>query len=226
MIFESTGFFILSIFILLVLYTLYGRTDKKLDKVIELNGDSVLFGHGLPQRVSTSIKYLFPEWEIIDKTAVGLTMKKLVEGYKEPYYQAPKEYFPNGPQKPFMNIERKASIVVLELGANDAYEKRSVNDFTAHLLFVLDILEREKKTVILTGIVQVVVSPPFDQEVVDLCGQYNKVIRQIAKDKKIIHAGWDEEDFNKDTDSTDGIHRNEEETDRLISRLIFAIDKV
>ena len=222
----DTVFFIFIVFVLLIIYHKVGNMFPGDKKIIELNGDSILYGLGLNSRLSEIISNLYPDWELIDKTASGLTIRKLIDGYQEPYLNAPKELYPCGPQLPFNKIQRNANIVVLELGGNDAYEKRSVDEFKQLFLEAIHILKNENKIIVVTGIVQVKALPPFDEEVVQLCSEYNKVIREIATEYNLLHAEWDQEHFDPTTDSIDGIHRNQEETNRLVYRLVQIIDKI
>lgn len=138
-------FFILMVFALLIIYHKVGIMFPDDKKIIELNGDSILYGLGLNTRLSETIKNLYPDWELIDKTASGLTIRKLIDGYQEPYSNAPKELYPCGPQLPFNKIQRTANIVVLELGGNDAYEKRSIDEFKQLFLEAIHILKKKTK---------------------------------------------------------------------------------
>ena len=132
-------------FALLIIYHKVGIMFPDDKKIIELNGDSILYGLGLNTRLSETIKNLYPDWELIDKTASGLTIRKLIDGYQEPYSNAPKELYPCGPQLPFNKIQRTANIVVLELGGNDAYEKRSIDEFKQLFLEAIHILKKKTK---------------------------------------------------------------------------------
>lgn len=191
------------------------------DVTIELNGDSLLLGYLLETTPEMIICKNRPKWVVTNKCAGGLTLNNYFNGYKEPYLNAKKEVYPSGPQLPFKDTLRQSKFIVIELGSNDAYIKIPPSLFEYELREIIDIIKKENRIPILTGIPAMEISETFNQETINRININNKIIRQVCIDTNSLHAGWDIYPF---TDSIDGIHKTQEVMTDLTLLLIKTID--
>lgn len=193
---------------------------------VEINGDSILFGPNLTLKPVDYIKQTKPDWIVVDKGVLGLTMRDLVNGYQEPFLNADHSYYPLGPQAAFKNINRDSKFVVLGLGGNDALTVETTADFEAKLRSAVTTLLSENRIPILTGIIQLQAT---EGTLVDSAArtrsiQINAITYAVAADFGLVHAQWDKIPFDNN-DTFDGIHRKQGPSNALMDRLIIAIQE-
>lgn len=194
--------------------------------MVELNGDSILAGYGVNPTPVQLIGLARPRWVVDDRAVPGLKLESLLQGYTEPYPGAPTEYYPRGPQPPFVQVARDSKIVVLALGLNDAFNLVDVAAFEGYLRSAITILIAEHRVPVLTGLVGVDESAPiFDAEQISRIHAFNAITRALAVEFSLEHAGWDA-DYRGEVDAApDHIHRTQEASDRLAPLLIAAIER-
>ncbi len=182
---------------------------------VDLCGDSVMRGVAVTLSPIDYIKQNRPTWSVTDHAAGGLTTRDLLLGYAEPNAGQPAEYWPNGPQPPFAHIARAHKIVVLQTGFNDAF--RNVTGFDTNMRKLVDIVLREGRIPVLTGVFNVNIS---------VAGRAanNAATLQIASDYGLQHAGWNEDFFASDV-AADTIHRTQSASSRMAGTLIAAIER-
>lgn len=182
---------------------------------VDLCGDSVMRGVAVTTSPIDFIKQQRTAWVVTDHAAGGLTTRDLLNGYTEPDVGLPVEYWPNGPQPAFSKITRAHKVVVLQTGFNDAF--RSVANFDSNMRKLVDIVLREDRIPVLTGVFNVNIS---------VAGRAanNTATLQIAADYGLQHAGWGEDFFAADV-ATDTIHRTQSSSNRMAGTLIAAIER-
>lgn len=182
---------------------------------VDLCGDSVMRGVAVTLSPIDYIKQQRPTWVVTDHAAGGLTTRDLLNGYTEPDAGLPTEYWPNGPQPAFSKIGRVHKFVVLQTGFNDAF--RSVTGFDSNMRKLVDIVLREGRIPVLTGVFNVNIS---------VAGRAanNAATLQIASDYGLQHAGWNEDFLSTDV-ATDTIHRTQVASNRMAGTLIAAIER-
>ena len=191
---------------------------------VEIYGDSITFGPAIDRNVAAQVRQLRPGWAVEDHSAVGLNLAELVVGYAEPYPGAPASEYPKGPQPAFDKVQRSARFVVIELGGNDALSERPPEQFEADLRTVIDVLVREGRVPVLTGIVGVPPSAYFTPAALTRRDVLNAITHRVAQAYGLPHAGWGE-DYRGDADTHDQIHRTQAASDRLAALLVAAIEK-
>jgi lysophospholipase L1-like esterase len=184
---------------------------------VEVNGDSIVVGPTLSPAPLELLARLHPDWEIVNKAVLGLTLHSLVNGYSTPYDGGAVPE--SGPQSPFAQVPRQSKVVVIAMGGNDAYSNYSLETFENDLRNVVTTLKSEGRIVVLTGIVKLVVAGASNQATVDLALEMNTIIRRVATDMGAIHGGWDEVEFAGVSETIDGIHRTQEASNRLVLQL-------
>ena len=181
-----------------------------------------MYGQGLDIRPSAYLQELLPEFNIQDKSQVGLTLDSLVKGYSTPWLNGPVPRL--GVQPAFNSIERTADIVVISLGGNDAYSALSPLDFEVQLTQVVQRIKDEGRTPILTGIVQLTPSTMgFDSLTVDRAIELNSITQKVAQNMKIQNANWDTVEYKGLIDTIDGVHRTQTASNLLAQRLAETI---
>ena len=191
---------------------------------VEIYGDSITFGPAIGRNVAAQVKALRPGWLVDDRSAAGLNLRDLVTGYAEPFPGAPKSDYPKGAQPAFDKVQRSARFVVIELGGNDALSERPPEQFEADLRSVIDVLVREGRAPVMTGIVGVPPSDYFTPAAMARRDVLNAITHKVAQAYGLPHAGWGE-DYRGDADTHDLIHRTQAASDRLAALLVAAIEK-
>lgn len=182
---------------------------------VDFYGDSILLGVGVKKSPIERIAAVRPHWIIDHHYAGGVTSSNLVTGYdaSTPYLSA--EYMPFGPQPPFWLIKRQASIVVVQVGYNDAL--RQDPNFAQNLRAILSKIKSEGRIPVLTGIFS-------SEHPVELQKEYNDITWQLAQEMSVMHAVWGEITLNNPPDSPDTIHMDQYSSDVLAGSLLTAIE--
>ena len=191
---------------------------------VEIYGDSITFGPAIERNVAAQVEALRPGWTVDDRSAVGLDLRDLVTGYAEPFPGAPKSDYPKGAQPAFDKVQRSARFVVIELGGNDALSEWPPEQFEADLRSVIDVLVREGRAPVMTGIVGVPPSDYFTPAAMARRDVLNAITHKVAQAYGLPHAGWGE-DYRGESDTHDQIHRTQAASDRLAALLVAAIEK-
>lgn len=191
---------------------------------VELDGDSILFGFGVDNTPVRQMHALRPKWTITDRNACGLRMADFMVGYQEPFPGAPAELFPAGPQPAFKDASHTSQVVVIGLGLNDSYGYLSPTDYRQQLLDALAVIRKAGAVPVFTGLAHIphgFYDPAQDANL----DAFHQVMRDVAQEQGVIHAGWDDEYQGEGDLQDDHIHRTQGATDRLTARLIAAIDQ-
>ena len=191
---------------------------------VELNGDSILFGWDCPDTPVMQMRAQRPKWTISDRNACGLRMADFMAGYQEPFPGAPPNMFPAGPQPAFKDAPHTSQVIVLGLGLNDSYGLLAPDDYRQQLLGALEIIRRAGAVPVFTGLAHIP-SGYYDPAQDANLDAFHKIMREVAQEQGVIHAGWDEEYQGEGDLQPDHIHRAQPATDRLTARLIAAIDE-
>lgn len=191
---------------------------------VELNGDSVMYGLGLAESPAMGLLRERPHWSIEDRSASGVSLRDLMDGYSEPFKDAPASAYPRGPQGPFTAIPHTASVVVIEQGGIDALEETTPAEFEQRLRTAVTHLRSIGSVPVLTGIVPLKPGAIFTEPRVALAVEMNAVTHKVAQEMGVTHAGWDTVEFNPETDTLDSIHRTQPASNRLVSRLAAVLD--
>lgn len=212
--------------ILIILLCACGGSGSELKPLkIELNGDSIMYGHGIDIKPDSRLKEFRPDLIIENKAESGLTLNSLVKGYTTAWANGPIPRL--GVQPPFSEIKRTSDVVVISLGGNDAYGNLPISEFENQLRAVISIIQNEGRTPIITGIVQLTPSDTgFDQDTVHRSIEFNKVINNVTNELNVINANWSTVEYNGLSDTIDQIHRTQIASDRLVLRLAETIDKI
>src|ERR1035437_3404846 len=200
---------IILILISMSVLTFCGGGGGDIQKIIvELNGDSIMYGPTLALRPGARLALILPNLEVQDKSVIGLSMSYLYDGYIVPWVGGP--ISPLGPQLKFSKIQRTAKIVVIELGGNDAYGDLSPIIFEQQLVDTLQLLKNEGRIPVVTGIVQVTPGAgAFDQATVDRCIELNEITHKVATSLHVDDSHWDTVEYNGPSDTIDGLHRTQ-----------------
>lgn len=191
---------------------------------VELNGDSILFGWACESTPVMQMREQRPKWQITDRNACGLRMADFMVGYQEPFPGAPADMFPAGPQPAFKDAPHTSQIIVIGLGLNDSYGYLSADEYRKKLIEALTIINSAGAVPVFTGLVHIPAGfyDPAQDANLD---KFHKVMRDVATEYDVIHAGWDDEYQGPGDLQDDHIHRTQGATDRLAARLIAAIDQ-
>lgn len=207
---------VLSIFIL-ALAGCGGGGDEPSRQSVTLDGDSILFGAALSVKPADVLRSA--GFDVDDRAAVGLNLKDMVSGYDEPYPGAPASDFPLGPQPAYERVQRSTQFVVIEAGVNDSFILRSAELFEADMRHVIEVVLREGRFPVLTGIVQLGEHPFVNDAVQKLRAEYDAITIQLADEYGLRHARWGDDPL----ETMDGIHRTQEASNRLAQRLVSAM---
>lgn len=211
--------------IALVFILLYGCGGSESPLKVELNGDSAMFGHGLDVKPDARLKELRPELIIENKAESGLTLNSLMSGYSKTWINGPVPRL--GIQPPFAEIKRTSDVVVISLGANDAYGNLSIIEFERQLRTVISTIQSEGRVPVITGVVQLTASPTgFDQGTVSRSIEFDRVIMRVTTELNVLNANWATVEYNGLSDTIDQIHRTQQASDRLVIRLAETLDRI
>lgn len=192
---------------------------------VEIYGDSIPFGPGIQSNIAAQIRILRPEWIVIDVSASGADLRDVLDGYAEPYANAPREAYPAGPQPALSKRVKAGQYQVIAVGGNDALGMSTQEDFESRLREVVRVIRSEGRIPIITGIVNAPPSEAFNLAVLARRDELNGITHAIAKEYGLQHAGWGE-DYRGEVDTiADRIHRTQEASDRLAALLIEAIER-
>lgn len=169
--------------------------DAPAPLAVDMYGDSILAGYGVLEPPARRMAQARPQWKMLDHSAYGIKLSDLM---------------PNLPYVP-----RSGAIVVLELGLNDALAQD--DQFEAHLRQAIELLLREGRTPVLTGLAGQPNPTPH-------VAQFNAITVQLASRYGLEHAHW-YEDYRPGDVVADGIHRTQEASDRLTALLVQAIER-
>ena len=165
------------------------------ERTVDLYGDSIGAGYGVEVTPAERIALIRPTWAVMDYSVYGLKLSELMEV--------------------FPSIPRTAQFVALALGFNDANEEDP--NFETNLRTAIEIILREGRTPVLSGLVGVRAPTP-------LMVRYNAATHRLARQYGLEHAGWGE-NFQPGDVNPDGIHRTQEASDRLAALLTNAIER-
>lgn len=170
---------------------------------VELRGDSIFSAPGIERSPASYMKAAHPGWVVDDRSVSGLAL-----------FQA----------LPF--AFGQSSIVVIEMGGNDALYPRTAEMFEADLRAAIGSVISAGKRPVLTGIVNMPVSPDFfTAEALAKRDAFNAITLRVAAELGLSHAGWGE-DYRGEIDVIfDRIHRTQEASDRLAALLVQAIER-
>lgn len=189
---------------------------------VAIYGDSIPFGYDLPVGLVQRMEELRPQWVIQKRYAGSLRLQQLVDGYKEPFDNAPAWTYPAGPQKPFVEETRTEQFSVVQVGVNDTFHDSS--NCEAHMRLVITTLLKEGRTPILTGIVGMELDT-FPPHVAPQWKTCNAMTHALAKEYGLQHAGWDLDYRGPQDLKPDRVHRTQEASDRLAVLLVQAIER-
>lgn len=187
---------------------------------VEVLGDSISIGLNTEVSPIMRLAEYRPNWKVEHRSAGGLTINTMISGYNEPWPGAHPIYFPMGPQRPFIEIQRNSHYVFLALGVNDAIQDTTLEQaqrYEDNLRYVVRNLLAEKRVPIIAGV------PPIGHNPVFLT-HYNNVTHKIAQEFGLVHAGWGEA-YGPEGVGNDGIHPHQGASDLLAGRMIRAIDE-
>lgn len=162
---------------------------------VDLYGDSILAGYGVLDTPARRLVQAHPQWSVFDHSAYGVKLSDLV---------------PNLPYVP-----RAGPYTVLALGINDAIAQD--DQFEANLRYAIELLLREARTPVLTGLVNV---PDPSPRMV----QFNAITLELARQYGLEHARW-HEDYRAGDAAEDGLHRTQAASDRLAALLLQALER-
>ena len=162
---------------------------------VDLYGDSILAGYGVIDPPARRMAQARPQWRVFDHSEYGVKLSDLM---------------PNLPYLP-----QTAPYVVLALGLNDAIAED--DQFEANLRQAIDLILRQGRTPVLTGLVG---EPNPQPRMV----RFNAITLDFASRYGLEHAHW-HEDYRPGDASADGIHRTQEASDRLALLLVQAIER-
>lgn len=200
-----------------------GGSDSRIS--IEIHGDSIPFGPGIERNVAAQIRVLRPGWEVIDVSASGLDLLDVINGYAEPFKNAPREAFPAGPQPPIAQRPLIGRYQVIEVGGNDALGMRDPAVYEAGLRHAIKAIQTAGRVPVLTGIVNAPPGDFFTPTVLARRDELNAITLRLAAELGLQHAGWGE-DYRGEVDVIhDRIHRTQVASDRLAALLVAAIDR-
>lgn len=170
---------------------------------IEIRGDSILTAPGIERSPASYIKAARPDWVVDDRSVSGLAL-----------FQATP--ITPGP----------SSIVVIELGANDALYPRTPEMFEADMRAAIHSVIGAGKRPVLTGLVNMPVGLDFfTAEALAKRDAFNAITLRLAAEYGLAHAGWGEDYRGEQDVIHDRIHRTQEASDRLAALLIQEIER-
>ena len=180
---------------------------------VEIHGDSILTGPGIPTRPAQIMQALHPDWRIDDKSISGLALRSLVRGLQTAEHNIP----------PFSAVQLVGCYVVLEAGGNDALGLFELADFDADLRAAIAHVRASGRVPVLTGIVDLPVSDFVTPERKARRDEFNAHTMTLAREMGLQHAGWGEDYQGPQDTIADGIHRTQAASDRLAALLAGAI---
>lgn len=189
---------------------------------VAIYGDSIPFGYDLPVGLVQRMEEMRPAWAIQKRYAGSLRLQQLVDGYREPFDNAPAWTFPAGPQRPFPEEVRTEDVSVVQTLVNDTFHDASSCE--AHMRLVITTLLKEGRTPVLTGIVGMELDT-FPPHVAPQWRACNAMTHALAKEYGLQHAGWDLDYRGPQDLKPDRVHRTQEASDRLAVLLIQAIER-
>jgi lysophospholipase L1-like esterase len=190
---------------------------------VEINGDSVMAGAGLPNSLPVMLQQMRTDLVVTDKAVIGLSMDSLYKGYTVAYVGAPVPKA--GPQPRYGMVKRTASVIVIEVAGIDAYADLPIDVFEAQLRDVLRIIRSEGHVPIVTGIPRMEnVGGTFDDAIIARIVAFDKVVHRVAAEEGVTDAHWETVEYNGPSDTLDGIHRTQVAAERLVRRLAETID--
>lgn len=200
-----------------------GGTDPAKPCSVELNGDSIMSGLRIDKFAKT-LGTLRPGMVFVDKAVEGLSLKAVYEGYTMPFPGAPIPPF--GPQPPFKQVKRTSSVILIELGGNDAYGNIDPVLYTTMLEDMIQIVMTEGRVPVLTGIVDVVPGYTFDVPTRDRITVLNNIMQATATKYGLVFVDWRQVPFNGLSDTIgDGVHRTQDNATLLAIRTASALDQ-
>ena len=209
-----------------IIYKVYAR-KQELDEEppsITMIGDSIVAGFGLEQDMTMYLQEKRPRWLVIDRGVIGLSIKSLANGYKEPFKDAPPEYYPLGSQPPFSDVKITTKYVLVQLGGNDAIELLDPLLYKAYLDDVVGHIIAQGAIPIYTGIVDFTpTGGVITQKAKEHRAVLNDVMLRHSLKHKAIFLDWGNL-TNNNEDTIDGIHRTQEANNYLARTIIEAIE--
>jgi hypothetical protein len=185
-----------------------GSSSLSTPVTVEINSDSICSATGIKVNCA---QMLPSNWVIDDRAIAGLTLHSLFAGYSEVWVGGP--LGKNGVQAPFDQINHSSQFVVLEFGANDAYDDYPADRFESELRAMLLYIKDSGKTPVVTGIVPFRPASPdhpgFDAATVSRSLVLNAITHRVATEMSVLDAHWDIAPFDADADTVDGMHRTE-----------------
>lgn len=200
-----------------------GSEEPTQPVTLAIFGDSIPFGYDLPVSPIARIREARPDWVLEERYAGSLQLQQMMDGYNEPFENAPAWTFPAGPQRPFAAETRRSRYIALQVGVNDVFHNSSRCEENMRL--AIETVLAEGRTPVLTGIVGLELDtfPPFVAEAWHRC---NTAFRTLAQEYRLQHAGWDTDYRGPQDLKPDRVHRTQEASDRLALLLVAAVDRV
>ncbi|WP_353619022.1 SGNH/GDSL hydrolase family protein [Paracidovorax cattleyae] len=171
---------------------------------VELDGDSLLHGYGVPVTPVQRIQAARPRWRLDDRTANGLRMETAIQT------------FPSEPHT--------ARIIVIALGANDAFGMVPAATYRADLEKAVSVVCAAGARPVFTGLARMP-ADRFPAEWIANWEALNAVMHDIAQREGIEHAGWDADYRGEQDLQPDFVHRSQEASDRFAELLVAAIER-
>ena len=199
-----------------------GGDDAPKPLKVAIYGDSIPFGYDLPVGLVQRMEEMRPAWAIQKRYAGSLRLQQLVDGYREPFDNAPAWTFPAGPQRPFVEETRAEEVSVVQTLVNDTFHDAS--NCEAHMRLVIATLLKEGRTPVLTGIVGMELDT-FPPHVAPQWRACNSMTHALAAEYGLQHAGWDLDYRGPQDLKPDRVHRTQEGSDRLAALLVQAIER-
>lgn len=181
---------------------------------VEINADSLFSGYLVPKTGAMYLSDIRPDWILDDRAVGGHSLAALAYGNKYPIIGTP----------PFDVVTHPSSIILIELGGNDAYIGYTAEQFEYNLRWAVSTIRANGKIPVLTGIVPFEPGPVFTASVVAKDVSFNSIIHKVAKELNIVDAYIDTVDFNPKVDTIDQIHRTEPALIKIIDRIALTID--
>ena len=188
---------------------------------IELNADSLLAGIVIDP-FAISIMKKRKDFIVTDKAVIGLSLRSLANGYVAAYPGALTPVF--GAQMPFDRVARNSHVVVIELGANDAYGNYPAEEYYQQIESMIKVLKSEGRVPVLTGIVPFSLGGAYDQATIDRSIILNGMAQTLAVKYNVLNANLSTVPYKGITDTVDGLHRKQPAADLLVDRLIETLD--
>ena len=187
---------------------------------IELNADSICAATGVAKRCSQLINDANPNWLIEDRANAGETFFDMYFGCNTIWANGP--VCPSYLTKAFIQSPHPSSIVIIELGWNDAYGNFSTQAYEVQLRSTVAFLQEHGKTVVLTGLVNAPADGPFkDPAIIARGAILNSIQGKVASDTGALFADW--MTVSPYISLPGDIHPNTETLNLLIQRLTSTI---